>query len=150
MARLACSVMWTVSPVALWYSSSIPTAEVHAAAGPGDHWWYLLANGGTSKCNGQAVSGVGVQNAMKIMYNAMLMKTSSASYLKYRTWTLTAAKNLDTTCALFNSTKAAWNAVNVPAQTGDPTCGGTTTTPPTKPGRCRNGWKLLSTVTICG
>ena len=57
------------------YSSSIPTAEVHAAAGPGDHWWYLLANGGTSKCNGQAVSGVGVQNAMKIMYNAMLMKT---------------------------------------------------------------------------
>ncbi len=115
------------------YSSSIPTAEVHAAAGPGDHWWYLLANGGTSKCNGQAVSGVGVQNAMKIMYNAMLMKTSSASYLKYRTWTLTAAKNLDTTCALFNSTKAAWNAVNVPAQTGDPTCGGTTTTPPTTP-----------------
>src|SRR6478672_10149658 len=113
------------------YSSSIPTAEVHAAAGPGDHWWYLLANGGTSKCNGQAVSGVGVQNAMKIMYNAMLMKTSSASYLKYRTWTLTAAKNLDSTCALFNSTKAAWNAVNVPAQTGDPTCGGTTTPPPT-------------------
>jgi zinc metalloprotease ZmpA len=113
------------------YSSSIPTAEVHAAAGPGDHWWYLLANGGTSKCNGQAVSGVGVQNAMKIMYNAMLMKTSSASYLKYRTWSLTAAKNLDSTCGLFNSTKAAWNAVNVPAQAGDPTCGGTTTPPPT-------------------
>ena len=115
------------------YSSSIPTAEVHAAAGPGDHWWYLLANGGTSKCNGQAVSGVGVQNAMKIMYNAMLMKTSSANYLKYRTWTLTAAKNLDPTCALFNSTKAAWNAVNVPAQSADPTCGGTTTPPTTPP-----------------
>ncbi|WP_415839301.1 M4 family metallopeptidase, partial [Nocardioides zeicaulis] len=113
------------------YSSSIPNAEVHAAAGPGDHWWYLLANGGTSKCNGQSVSGVGVQNAMKIMYNAMLMKTSSASYLKYRTWTLTAAKNLDSTCALFNSTKAAWNAVNVPAQSADPTCGGTTTPPTT-------------------
>ena len=31
-------------------------AEVHAAAGPGDHWWYLLANGGTSKCNGQRSS----------------------------------------------------------------------------------------------
>ena len=113
------------------YTSSIPTAEVHAAAGPGDHWWYLLANGGTSKCDGTSVSGVGVQNAMKIMYNAMLMKTSSASYLKYRTWTLTAAKNLDSTCGLFNSTKTAWDAVNVPAQTGDPTCGGTTTPPPT-------------------
>lgn len=113
------------------YTSSIPTAEVHAAAGPGDHWWYLLANGGTSKCDGTSVSGVGVQNAMKIMYNAMLMKTSSASYLKYRTWTLTAAKNLDSTCGLFNSTKTAWDAVNVPAQSGDPTCGGTTTPPPT-------------------
>ena len=113
------------------YSSSIPTAEVHAAAGPGDHWWYLLANGGTSKCNGQSVSGVGVQNAMKIMYNAMLMKTSAANYLTYRTWTLTAAKNLDSTCALFNSTKAAWNAVNVPAQAADPTCSTTTPPPPT-------------------
>ncbi|GAA1914466.1 M4 family metallopeptidase [Nocardioides hwasunensis] len=114
------------------YSSSVPGSEVHAAAGPGDHWWYLLANGGTSKCNGATVSGVGVQNAMKIMYNAMLMKTSSSSYPKYRTWTLTAAKNLDSTCALFNSTKAAWNAVNMPAQSADPTCGGTTT-PPTDP-----------------
>jgi hypothetical protein len=63
------------------------------------------------------------------MYNAMLMKTSSSSYLKYRTWTLTAAKNLDSTCAQFNAVKAAWDAVNVPAQTGDPTCGGTTPPP---------------------
>lgn len=115
------------------YTSSIPNSEVHAAAGPGDHWWYLLANGGTSRCDGTSVSGVGVQNAMKIMYNAMLMKTSSSNYLKYRTWTLTAAKNLDSTCALFNSTKNAWDAVNVPAQSADPTCGGTTTPPTTPP-----------------
>ena len=58
------------------------------------------------------------------MYNAMLMKTSSASYLKYRTWTLQAAKNLDATCAEFNTVKAAWDAVSVPAQSGDPTCSG--------------------------
>ncbi|MER6366067.1 carbohydrate-binding protein, partial [Kitasatospora sp. NPDC001527] len=31
-------------------------------------------------------------------------------------------KNLDPTCNLFNRTKAAWDAVSVPAQTGDPTC----------------------------
>ncbi len=111
------------------YSSAIPTTEVHAAAGPGNHWFYLLAQGGVSKCNGASVSGIGVQNAGKIMYNAMLMKTSGASYLKYRTWTLQAAKNLDGTCAQFNAVKAAWNAVNVPAQTADPTCG--TTPPPT-------------------
>src|SRR5262249_55715323 len=35
---------------------------------------------------------------------------------------LEAAKNLDSTCAEFNTVKAAWNAVSVPAQSGDPTC----------------------------
>ena len=122
------------------YSSSIPTAEVHAAAGPGNHWFYLLAEG-TSPTNGQptsptcnssTVTGIGVQKAMKIMYNAMLMKTTAASYLKYRTWTLTAAKNLyPGSCTEFNTVKAAWDAVSVPAQAGDPTCstgGGTCTT----------------------
>jgi hypothetical protein len=126
------------------YSSSVPTEEVHAAAGPGNHWFYLLAEGSSPTngqptsptCNSSSVSGVGITNAEKIMYNAMLMKTSSSSYLKYRTWTLTAAKNLDPTCALYNSTKAAWNAVSVPAQTGDPTCtsGGTNTVTVNNPG----------------
>lgn len=113
------------------YSSSIPSTEVHAAAGPGNHFFYLLSQGGASKCNGASVSGIGLQAAGKIMYNAMLMKTSSSSYLKYRTWTLTAAKSIDSTCAQFNAVKAAWNAVNVPAQSADPTCGGGTTPPPT-------------------
>jgi len=75
-------------------------------------------------CNGSSITGIGIQKAEKIMYNAMLMKTSSSSYLKYRTWTLTAAKNLygATSCTEFNAVKAAWDAVNVPAQAGDPTC----------------------------
>jgi Zn-dependent metalloprotease len=113
------------------YSSSTPTDEVHAAAGPGNHWFYLLAEGSSPSdgqpssptCNGTSVTGVGIQKAIRIMYNAMLMKTSSASYLKYRTWTLTAAKNLfPGSCTEFNAVKAAWNAVSVPAQPGDPTC----------------------------
>jgi hypothetical protein len=62
------------------------------------------------------------------------MKTSSASYLKYRTWTLTAAKNLyPGSCTEFNTVKAAWDAVSVPAQSGDPTCstsGGVTVSNP--------------------
>jgi Zn-dependent metalloprotease len=115
------------------YTSSIPTAEVHAAAGPGDHWFYLLSRGGVSKCDGTSTTGIGEQAAIKVLYNAMLMKTTSSSYLKYRTWTLTAAKNLDSTCAQFNAVKNAWDAVNVPAQTADPTCGGTTTPPTTPP-----------------
>src|SRR4051794_7041175 len=113
------------------YSSSTPSQEVHAAAGPGNHWFYLLAEG-TNPTNGQPTSttcngstglvGVGIQTAGKIMYNAMLTKTTGASYLKYRTWTLTAAKNLTPgNCATFNTVKAAWDAVSVPAQAADPT-----------------------------
>ncbi|MCY1140043.1 M4 family metallopeptidase [Actinoplanes sp. Pm04-4] len=124
------------------YSSSTPGSEVHAAAGPGNHWFYLMAEGtnptngqpASTRCSGSgAITGLGIQNAMKIMYNAMLIKTSSSSYLKYRTWTLTAAKNLfPNGCTEFNTVKAAWDAVNVPAQSADPTCtGGGTTPPPT-------------------
>ncbi len=126
------------------YSSAVPTEEVHAAAGPGNHWFYLMAEGSSPTngqptsptCNSSTVTGVGIQKAEQVMYNAMLMKTSTSSYLKYRTWTLTAAKNLDASCATFNSVKAAWNAVSVPAQTGDPTCttGGTNTVTVNNPG----------------
>ena len=84
------------------YSSSIPNAEVHAAAGPGNHWFYLLAEGTnptngqptSPTCNSTTITGLGIQNAIKIMYNAMLMKTTASSYLRYRVWTLQAAKNL--------------------------------------------------------
>nr|WP_307826879.1 M28 family peptidase [Streptomyces pactum] len=115
------------------YSSSIPSTEVHAAAGPLNHWFYLLSEGsnpGDGKptsptCNNSTVTGVGIQNAGKIFYGGMLLKTSGMTHKKYRTATLTAAKNLDSTCTLFNRTKAAWDAVSVPAQTGDPTCSGT-------------------------
>jgi Zn-dependent metalloprotease len=110
------------------YSSSVPGMEVHSAAGPGDHWFYLLSQGSNASpasptCNGSTVTGLGIQKAIRIMYNAMLMKTSSSSYLKYRTWTLTAAKNLfPGSCTEFNTVKAAWDAVSVPAQAADPTC----------------------------
>ncbi|GLZ35099.1 zinc metalloprotease [Lentzea sp. NBRC 105346] len=125
------------------YSSSIPSTEVHAAAGPGNHWFYLLANGSnptngqpaSTTCNSSSVTGIGVQSAAKIFYNAMLLKTSSSSYLKYRTWTLTAAKNLfPGSCTEFNTVKAAWDAVSVPAQTADPTCSATGTVTVANPG----------------
>ncbi|MCU7728559.1 M4 family metallopeptidase [Actinoplanes sp. KI2] len=123
------------------YSSSIPSEEVHAAAGPGNHWFYLLSQGtsgngqpSSATCNSSTVTGLGIQKAITIMYNAMLLKTSSSSYLKYRTWTLTAAKSLyPGSCTEFNTVKAAWDAVSVPAQSGDPTCSGSTTPPTTPP-----------------
>jgi Zn-dependent metalloprotease len=125
------------------YSSSTPSQEVHAAAGPGNHWFYLLAEGtnptngqpSSPTCNSTSVTGLGIQTAIKIMYNAMLMKTTASSYLRYRVWTLQAAKNLfPNGCTEFNTVKAAWNAVSVPAQSDEPSCGGGPTTPPPSSG----------------
>ncbi|PWW59400.1 M28 family peptidase [Actinokineospora spheciospongiae] len=112
------------------YSASIPSTEVHAAAGPLNHWFYLLAEGSnpgggkpvSPTCDSSSVTGIGIQAAGKVFYGGMLLKTSGMTYKRYRTATLTAAKNLDATCNLYNRTKAAWNAVSVPAQTADPTC----------------------------
>jgi len=115
------------------FSSAISTAEVHAAAGPGNHWFYLVAEGTnptngfpvSPTCNNSTVVGLGVTNAIKIMFNGMLLKTTGMSYPKYRTVTLKAAINLfPGSCTQFNTVKAAWDAVSVPAQAGDPTCAG--------------------------
>ena len=126
------------------FSASIPTAETHAAAGPFDHWFTLVAKGSAAAggqpasptCNGSTVTGIGTQTAATIFYNAMLSKTAGMTYQRYRTATLNAAKNLfPTSCTNFTAVKAAWDAVSVPAQTADPTCtvgGGTVTV--TNPG----------------
>ncbi len=114
------------------YSSSVPNMEVHAAAGPGNHWFYLLAEGsnpGGGKpsspiCSGgpSSVTGIGVMNAAKIFYNAMMLKTSNTSYGRYRVLTLNAAKNLDSSCTWFNRVKDAWDAVSLRRQSGEPSC----------------------------
>jgi Zn-dependent metalloprotease len=113
------------------YSKSVTRAETHSAAGPGNHWFYLASEGSnptngqpaSPTCNGSTVTGIGIQTVGKIFYNAMLAKTSRMTYVQYRVQTLNAAKNLTPgNCTNFNAIKAAWNAVSVPAQTGEPTC----------------------------
>ncbi|MBB5957466.1 Zn-dependent metalloprotease [Saccharothrix tamanrassetensis] len=112
------------------WSSAIPGTEVHAAAGPLNHWFYLLAEGSSPgggkpnspTCDGSTVRGIGIQAAGRVFYNAMLLKTSTMTHFKYRVATLTAAKALDPTCAQYNVVKAAWQAISVPAQAGEPTC----------------------------
>ena len=111
------------------YSASLPSS-VHAAAGPMNHWFYLLAEGtnpGNGKpnsptCNSSTLTGIGHQEAGKLFYNTMLAKTSNMSYPKWRVATLAAAKNLDTSCALHSKVKAAWDAVSLGAQSGEATC----------------------------
>jgi Zn-dependent metalloprotease len=117
------------------YSSSIPSTEVHAAAGPLNHWFYLTAEGSnptngqpaSPTCNSTTVTGLGIRKAGEIYYNAMQSKTSTWKHAGVRTATLAAAKNLYApSCAEFNAVKAAWAAVSVPAVSGEATCTGGT------------------------
>jgi Zn-dependent metalloprotease len=115
------------------WSTSIPSTEVHAAAGPLNHWFYLLAEGsapGGGKpsspiCSGgpSSVAGISIQKAGKIYMGALQRKTSTWKYANVRTASLAAAVELygasSPECA---ATKAAWNAVSVPAQSGEATC----------------------------
>jgi Zn-dependent metalloprotease/Zn-dependent M28 family amino/carboxypeptidase len=111
------------------WSSSIPTTEVHSAAGPLNHWFYLTAEGSapagkpaSATCNGSRVTGIGLWPAGEIFYHALLRKTSGWTYTKARKATLDAARELHpNSCTEFNVVKAAWDAVSVPSQ-GDPTC----------------------------
>ena len=115
------------------WSTSIPNTEVHSAAGPLNHWFYLLAEGsspGGGKpnspiCSGgpASVTGIGIQKAGKIFMGALNRKTSTWRYANVRSASLAAVVELygaaSTECA---TTKAAWNAVSVPVQSGEPTC----------------------------
>ncbi|MER7912483.1 M4 family metallopeptidase, partial [Streptomyces sp. NPDC096068] len=117
------------------YTQLTSGTEVHAAAGPQNHWFYLLAEGsnpGGGKpnspiCSGgpSSVTGIGIQKAGKVFMGALLMKTSSWNHLAARRATLTSAKNTYGS-AECNAVKAAWNAVGVPAQSGETDCGGST------------------------
>jgi Zn-dependent metalloprotease len=115
---------------------SLPAPEVHAAAGPQNHWFYLLAEGtapsgkpASPTCNSTSITGIGIQKAGKIFYNGLLKKTSSWNHKAARKATLEAAIALfPGSCTEFDTVKAAWNAVSVTAATGEPTtCSGGST-----------------------
>ncbi|WP_225993285.1 M4 family metallopeptidase [Actinomadura rudentiformis] len=114
------------------YSSSIPSTEVHAAAGPQNHWFYLLAEGSnpgggkpsSPTCNNSTVTGIGVQKAGAIFMGGLNRKVTAWSHARARIETINAALQLypgsATEC---NAVKAAWAAVSVPAQSGEAACG---------------------------
>lgn len=112
------------------FSNRTAQEEVHAAAGPGNHWFFLVSQGTSGNgqgvsptCNNSSVTGLGIKTAIRIMYNAMLLKNSNSSYPQYRVLTLQAAKSLfPGSCTEFDTVKAAWDAVAVPAQNREPTC----------------------------
>ncbi|MEV4381812.1 M4 family metallopeptidase [Streptosporangium sp. NPDC049644] len=105
--------------------------EVHAGAGPQNHWFYLLAEGtnpvgkpASSVCSGPAtLTGIGIQKAGQIFQAGLNSKTSPWTHPKARKATVAAAKALfPGSCVEVNAVKAAWSAVNVPLQSGEVTC----------------------------
>nr|WP_203727332.1 M28 family peptidase [Actinoplanes durhamensis] len=120
------------------FSSAIPGTEVHSAAGPLNHWFYLAAEGSAPAgkpagptCNNSTVTGIGLWEAGEVFYHALLRKTSGWTYTKARKATLEATLELHPSgCGEFTAIKAAWDAVSVPAS-GDPTCTAATPAPTT-------------------
>ncbi|WP_055588600.1 M4 family metallopeptidase [Streptacidiphilus griseoplanus] len=103
--------------------------EPHMAAGVGDHFFYLLAEGSGAKTingvhydsptyDGLPVAGIGLTNASDVVYRALTVyMTSTTDYAGFRTATLQAAADLygsksDAWEAVANS----WAAVNVGAR----------------------------------
>ncbi|MEU0561513.1 M28 family peptidase [Dactylosporangium sp. NPDC006015] len=113
------------------YSSSIPSTEVHAAAGPQNHWFYLLAEGSnpgggkptSPTCNNTTVTGIGIQKAGRIFLGGLNRKTTAWNHAAARLATVRAAvelyPNSNAECA---TVKAAWSAVSVNAAAGEPAC----------------------------
>ncbi|HEX2314421.1 MAG TPA: M4 family metallopeptidase [Thermomonospora sp.] len=118
------------------YSSSVPSMEVHKAAGVQNHWFYLLAEGSNANdpnngrpnsptCNGSTLTGIGVQKAGLIFMETLNLKTSTWTHSLARRASLQATLNLvqvgKATCTDFTRVRDAWNAVSVPAASGEPT-----------------------------
>lgn len=120
------------------WSTSIPSTEVHAAAGPINHWFYLTAEGtsaggagrpGSTTCNGTTIpSGIGVDDAGRVWMGALNGKNSSWTYAQARRAALNfaATSPLFATCTEYDVAKAAFNGVSVPGTT-DPVCSKTPT-----------------------
>ncbi|MGH8877077.1 MAG: M4 family metallopeptidase [Stackebrandtia sp.] len=108
------------------WSEEIPDTEVHAAAGPIDHWFHLLAEGTAQEsptCDDSTLEGIGIEKAGEVWMGAMMGKVSNWTYTDARTAALEFAATSDqfATCAEYDATKAAFDAVSVPAD-ADPEC----------------------------
>jgi Zn-dependent metalloprotease len=101
--------------------------DPHYSSGPGNHFFYLLAEGAVNPagfsytpaqlvCNGNtALTGIGRDAAIRIYYRALTVYfTSTTTYPQARARTLQAAADLyGSGSAQYNAVAAAWSAVNV-------------------------------------
>jgi Zn-dependent metalloprotease len=113
------------APLDYW-TAKARTDEPHMAAGIGDHFFYLLAEGSGSKTingvaydsptfDGLPVAGIGLTGAADVMYRALTVyMTSTTDYAGARTATLQSAADLyGATSDAYEAVANAWAAVNV-------------------------------------
>ncbi|MFG3687854.1 M4 family metallopeptidase [Micromonospora sp. NPDC047740] len=122
------------------WSTSTKNVDVHYSSGPGNHFYFNLAEGtgstayGTSPLCGSApaMTGIGRAKAEKIWYRALdVYFTSNTTYVNTsnpantaRAYTLRAATDLYGNCSTeYKAVQAAWTAVNVAGN--DAPCGST-------------------------
>jgi Zn-dependent metalloprotease len=100
---------------ACWYSG-LGNIDVHYSSGPNNHMFYLLAEGGVSKCNGNVVTGIGRSTAGAIWYRAIRdYMTAGTNYHGARQAMLDAAVSLGYAVGspVYNSVNAAYAAIEV-------------------------------------
>ncbi|UIX34719.1 M4 family metallopeptidase [Streptomyces sp. GQFP] len=108
------------------WSSTLGSVDVHYSSGPANHFFYLLSEGSGAKTvngvaydsptyDGQAVTGIGIENAAAIWYRALTTyMTSSTNYAGARTATLQAAGDLfGAYSPTYLAVADAWAAINV-------------------------------------
>ncbi|WP_432018460.1 M4 family metallopeptidase [Streptomyces sp. 1222.5] len=109
-----------------YWSSSLGGIDVHYSSGPANHFFYLLSEGSGAKTvngvaydsptyDGQAVTGIGIENAQRIWYRALTTyMTSTTNYAGARTATLQAAADLfGAYSPTYLAVADAWAAINV-------------------------------------
>jgi Zn-dependent metalloprotease len=121
------------------WSPTLGTLDVHLAAGPLNHWFYLASEGSGANvvngvsynsptCNSSTVTAIGRDTAAAIWYHALTAYlTSGSDYASARDGAIQSAKDLfPGSPAVCTGVAAAFSAIAVPA--GAQACA--TTTPP--------------------
>ncbi|HEY0601620.1 MAG TPA: M4 family metallopeptidase, partial [Herpetosiphonaceae bacterium] len=97
-----------------WVTES-DSGGVHINSGIQNQAFYLLAEGGTNRTSGIAVTGIGRAAAERIFFRALTVKLfPSANFRDVRAKTLESAADLyGVGSAQYNATAQAWTAVGV-------------------------------------
>ncbi|MET8864029.1 hypothetical protein ABZW11_13840 [Nonomuraea sp. NPDC004580] len=80
------------------------------------------SSGGSGNEAGAAITGIGARKAGQFLLTGLNMKTAPWTHANARVATLRAMRAPFTGCAESNVVRAGWSGVNVPAQSGEPTC----------------------------